>query len=765
MVSFVKLPILKKGEHIIWTMKMEQYLAHTDYALWEVILNEGLDKGYDRFQRLLSLLEIHGACISTEDANQMFLSTPQLDKEDLEQIDHDDLEEMDLKWQVAMLSMRVKRFYKKTGRKLEFNGKEPVGFDKNKVECFNCHRRGHFARDCRSTRNLGNISRDARNARYIGRDNEEEATDFALIAFTLNPSSSSSSNYKETDSNDDSDDDSVITPEPIHTKIDFVKTGESVKHVKPVESIKHVKPVTPVKTTEQTEKSKNFSSSPKVDKKMEWKNDPKTEVHPQQALKNKVIVDNGCSRHMTGNKSYLADYQEIHDRGFVAFASSRDSLLPVTFWAEAVNTVCYVLNRALVTKTHNKTPYELLNGRLPRLDFMRPFSCPVTILNTLDPLEKFKGKADEGFLVGYSVTSKAFRVFNAKTKKVEENLHVRFLENKPNVAGTRPNWIFDIDSLINSKNYIPVSTGNQTGKNAGPQNTNGNACTQDNVDAGKEVSDQHYIMLPLWSCISSNYKSSDEKPADDKPKDDIGSKIVEEPINKEDQAYRDELDMLVSQEKEASDAADTLKKEFEQGYMDQRGVTQAGSTNSYYTVNDSQIPDLEETTKLQSTGIFNSAYDEDLDIYTFPVQSVGVETDFNNMESSTIVSHIPRHKVHIDHPKDQILGDPKSGVQTRGMAKKSSGAHALCKKQTIVATSTTKAEYVAAAYCCGQNLVYHSKTKHIEIRHHFIRDSYEKKLIQVLKIHTDDNVADLLTKALDVSRFNFLKANIGMLNM
>ncbi|GJR02747.1 putative ribonuclease H-like domain-containing protein [Tanacetum coccineum] len=107
-----------------------------------------------------------------------------------------------------------------------------------------------------------------------------------------------------------------------------------------------------------------------------------------------------------------------------------------------------------------------------------------------------------------------------------------------------------------------------------------------------------------------------------------------------------------------------------------------------------------------------------------------------------------------------------------------------CKKQTIMATSTTEAEYVAAASCCGQvlwiqnqmldygfnfmntkiyidnesticivkNPVYHSKTKHIAIRHHFIRDAYEKKLIQVLKIHTDDNVADLLTKAFDVSR-------------
>ncbi|GJT28170.1 putative ribonuclease H-like domain-containing protein [Tanacetum coccineum] len=86
-----------------------------------------------------------------------------------------------------------------------------------------------------------------------------------------------------------------------------------------------------------------------------------------------------------------------------------DSLLPTTFWAEAVSTACYVQNRVLVTKPHNKTPYELLHGRPPSISFMRPFGCPVTILNTLDPLGKFDGKADEGFFVGYSINSKAFR--------------------------------------------------------------------------------------------------------------------------------------------------------------------------------------------------------------------------------------------------------------------------------------------------------------------------------------------------------------------
>nr|GEV46039.1 ribonuclease H-like domain-containing protein [Tanacetum cinerariifolium] len=78
---------------------------------------------------------------------------------------------MDLKWQLAMLSMRMKRLYKKTGRKLKFNRKELVGFDKNKVECFNCRKRGQFAMDCRSVRNSGNRSIDAGNVGYRGRDN------------------------------------------------------------------------------------------------------------------------------------------------------------------------------------------------------------------------------------------------------------------------------------------------------------------------------------------------------------------------------------------------------------------------------------------------------------------------------------------------------------------------------------------------------------------------------------------------------------------
>ncbi|GKC13095.1 ribonuclease H-like domain-containing protein [Tanacetum coccineum] len=1213
-VSSVKLPILKKGEYTLWSMRMEQYLTNTDYALWQVIMNgdepvqttkddngvetevplktsqailarqkgerktksilllaipdeyqlrflgikdtktmwaviksrfgEGLDKAYDRFQKLINLLEVHDAVVSNEDANQKFLralpsswnnvalimrnkagiddldiddlynnlkvfeadikgssgsssnsqnvaflsaedtsssnevntangsSGPQLDDEDLEQIDHDDLEEMDLKWQVAMLSMRVKRFYKKTGRKLIFNVKEPVdnalivqdglGYDwsyiaqdepteftfmaytsnslrseievqscsKNYVKTFEklqkqldeqrqtlskanleivAYQLGLESVDAQlvvhqknevvyeeniavlefevkdksnaitrlknqldetlrekddlkakleqfetSSKNLTKLinsqisSKDKTGLGYGDQLNENDSSGSELFNSVFDSRSSDGDDNQTNDRfKKDSGyhvvpppltgnymppladlsfaglDDSVyrptanktsasvsqvetsITP-PSNTSVemprvesvrpsgviieDWVSDDEDIfqsntLHATDKPSFKRIKFTNARNESvkpKQAKKPRIITQNPKVDRR-DWngqmtqklglgfgftkkacfvcgsynhlikdcdfhekrmakksvlknmgKNSGQREIRPVWNI-NTVRVNGvntagqtavstvkgtrvtavkasavGCSRHMTGNKDFLTDYQDI-DGGFVIFGGSArgelkfnlfsvsqicdkknsvlfteteclvlspnfklldksqvllrvpkqsnmysfdlknvvpsgdltclfakattdesklwhrrlghvnfktmnklvkgnlvrglplkifdndhtcvacqkgkqhkasfverknktlieaartmlaDSLLPIVFWAEAVNTACYVLNRVLVTKPHNKTPYELIIDRPPSLSFMRPFGCPDTILNTLDPLGKFDGKAEEGFLVGYSVNSKAFRVFNSQTRKVEENLHVNFLENKSNVAGQGPNWIFDIDSLTNSMNCA----GNQTNKNAGPQEANGNTGLKQSVDAGqskeKNVSTQQYIVFPLCE---------------------------------NEQALKNVLDKMMDQEKEAIKQSDAVRKEFKAQCNRQNllgKATKASSTNSFNTVNtpvyaasaprtsnnvgpssvslgrsfplnvndlpdDPLMPDLEDTAKVQNTSIFGSAFDdEDLHTYNspFPYQVMGAEADFNNMEPSTVVSPIPTTRIHSIHPKDQIIG-------------------------------------------------------------------------------------------------------------
>ncbi|GJU46899.1 putative ribonuclease H-like domain-containing protein [Tanacetum coccineum] len=160
-----------------------------------------------------------------------------------------------------------------------------------------------------------------------------------------------------------------------------------------------------------------------------------------------------------------------------------DSKLPTTFWAEAVNTVCYVQNRVLVVKPHNKTTYELFHGRTPTLSFMRPFGCPITILNTIDHLGKFNGKADEGFFVRYFLNSNDFRVFNSRTRIVKENLHIRFSESTPNVIGNGPDWLFDIDALTRTVNYEPIVADPRKYSECNDQEKKDNVNSTNNVNA------------------------------------------------------------------------------------------------------------------------------------------------------------------------------------------------------------------------------------------------------------------------------------------
>ncbi|GJT72310.1 retrovirus-related pol polyprotein from transposon TNT 1-94 [Tanacetum coccineum] len=358
---------------------------------------------------------------------------------------------------------------------------------------------------------------------------------------------------------------------------------------------------------------------------------------------------NGCSRHMTGNKSFLTDYQEV-DGGFVAFAGSpkggkitrkrfswvfflatkdetsgilktfitgienqinhkvkiircdnrtefknndmnqfcgmkgikrefsvaktlkqngvaerknrtlieaartmlADSLVPTTFWAKAVSTACYIQNRVLVTKPHNKTPYELLHGRPPSISFMRPFGCPVTILNTLDPLGKFDEKADKGFFIGYSINSKAF----GSSK----------------------------DAVANDASKKTIEEPAHEGERNGYAN---------NINRDSTVS-------PSVSIAGQNFTNVNDLP-----------------------------------------------------------------TNPL-------ILDFEDT------GIFSGAYDD---------EDVGADADLNNLEITMNVSPIPITRIHKDHPKDQIIRDINSATQTRRMTKITK-EHAMVKPKKVIQVLT-----------------------------------------------------------------------------
>nr|GEU57154.1 putative ribonuclease H-like domain-containing protein [Tanacetum cinerariifolium] len=441
------------------------------------------------------------------------------------------------------------------------------------------------------------------------------------------------------------------------------------------------------------------------------------------------------------NKSFLLDYQE-YDEGFVAFVGSskggkitgkgkirtgkldfedvyfvkelKFNLFSVSQMCDKKNSVlfteteCLILspdfklpdanqvllkNMVLVTKPHNKTPYELLIHRAPIISFMRPFGCPVTILNTLDHLRKFDGKADEGFLVG-------------------------------------------------SKIHSDVG---QEGK--------------------EKMSDQEYILLPVLN-KSLDVPSSNEE-VESSPKDDAGKKsIVELTCN-----YG------------------------EWNFSTPFPSNAVGSSFSHLAA----LDDFSKMPNLEDTRIFDDAFDN---------RDEGAEADYNNLE--TVISMEPKEVTQdlddeswVEAMQEELLRFKLLNVQTlvdllhgnrdigtKWVYKNKRDQRGIV--QTIVANSTIEVEYIAASSYCGQllwlqnqlldygynfiqtkihvdnesaicvvkNPVYHSKTKHIKIRHHFIRDSYEKRLIEMVKIHTDSNIADLLTKAFDVTRIQFFVTSI-----
>nr|GEU56443.1 putative reverse transcriptase domain-containing protein [Tanacetum cinerariifolium] len=543
---------------------------------------------------------------------------------------------------MAMLTMRARRFLKNDRRKFSLNGNETIGFDKSKVECYNCHKRGHFDRECRaprsqdtkhkeSTKRTAPVETSASAALvscdYIsGYDWSDQAedgpTNFALTAY-----SSTSSNSKKCKIGLGYN----AVPPPytgnfLPPKPDLSGLEEFVNE--PIVSEPTVKKPA-VETSEakaSADKSKvirkNFGppliedwisdskdeaeSKPKIEKKTVKPSFAKIEfvkskesktvntAGPKAVVKvvqgdvvnavkasacwDKGVIDSRYSKHMIGNMSYLTDYKEI-DRGYVAFGgylkrgkitgrASKDetSAILKTFITGIENLVDH---KVKVIRCDNGTEFK--NREMNQFCKMKG---------------KFDGKADEGFFVGYSLNSKSFRVLNNRTWIVEENLHIRFSENTPNIAGR-----------------------NQSNGNAGIK-----AC-----DDAESKTSQNDGFQP---------SSDDEKKIDEDPRQESKCK---------DQEKEDNVNITNNVNDVGTNRVNVV----------------GANTNNELPI-DLEMPALEDI----NTFNFLSDYEDDDEM-----------ADMNNLDITIQVSPTLTTRIHKDHLIDQVIGDLHSTTQTRHMSK------------------------------------------------------------------------------------------------
>nr|GEX11124.1 retrovirus-related Pol polyprotein from transposon TNT 1-94 [Tanacetum cinerariifolium] len=778
------------------TKKVQKTLLKQQFESFTNSSSENLDQIHDRLQKLVSQLEIHGVSLSQNDVNLKFLrSNPTQNLAFVSSsntdsttdsvsaatsvtavcaklpIDVDDLKEMDLRWQMAMLTMRARRFLQKTGRNLGDTRVTSMGFDMSKVKCYNCHRKGHFARECRSPKNT---KRSGANEPQRRTALVKNSTSNALVSqcddlsHTNRPSAPIIEDWVS-DSEDESEIndpqsvpsfvqsvDHLIKDYDYHAKKKAQPTPRNYAHrvlsqSKPL-SITTVRPVSaavPKIMVTRPRHAHSFvrkSKSP-IRRHITCSPSPKTSNSPPRVTAAQAPVVSAAKELNGGHVAFGGNPKggKISDKGKI----KTDLLLPIPFWAEAVNTACYVQNKVLVTKPHNKTPYDLLHGRTPSISFMRPFGCPATILNTLDPLGKFEGKVDDGFLVGYSVNSKAFRVFNNRTRIVQETLHVNFLENKPNIAGF-----------------------------------------QDEFDAEKarEEVNQQYMLFSVWSSGSSNPHNKVRDAAFDGKEHEVDTKKPESAVNvsPSSSAQSGKQDDKTKKKAKGKSFVKSftrdrdLSAEFEDHSDNSSNdvnavgsiVPTAGQNSSNSTNPFSAAGPLNTTASLtygKSSFKDASQLPDDPNMLEFEDitysdhENVGAEADFNNLETSITVyinkkderGIVVRNKARLvtqGHTQEEGIDyeevfapvarikpigfeDPDHPDKLYKVVKALYGLHQAlracdyagasvdrkfttegyqflgcrliswqCKKQTVVATSSTEAKYVAAASCCAQVL-------------------------------------------------------------
>ncbi|GJX84895.1 putative reverse transcriptase domain-containing protein [Tanacetum coccineum] len=586
-----------------------------------------------KFQKLISQLEVHGAPISKEDINQKFLrSLPpswnqialiMRNKPDIDEIDIDDLYN-----NLRVYEDEMKRSERNQGRR-----------------SYGDNSRSNAPTNESSSQDL--VAQDGLGGYDWSNDFEVEPVNYALMAISSSSSLSSSDN-ENTPANDrfSKEDKFHAVPPP--------KTGNFLT------------PRTEISFAVNTGKGKmdtDIKNSMWVWslREITWIMCPKTVDHScsrrLRQLQDHAVVDSGCSSHMTGNKAYISDYED-YNGGFVAFGSDpKGDLTFLCLQSVTRKIVSFLLrlNCLILSPSFKLLDESQVVLRAPRKD-------DVYSLDLKNIISLWR-KSDEGYLLGYSTSSKTFRVYNKRTKRVEENLHIDFLEDQPNVAG---------------------------------------AGTQDSYVAGSSGKDkeptQEYILLLLHPHRTRILVEDVAPPAHEKPSEislkDNDVQDSEDVADKEGhhQMTEDEQRNIASQKRAAQatsinklstgrSSVSTATTPYVSATSTPTGAN-AGESSFVYLGGkipidastlpnadlpiDPNMPDLEDDSDAFSNdGIFNGAYDD---------ENVGAVADFNNMDDTINVSPIPTLRIHKDHPKDQILGDPKSAVQTRGKIQKASSA-------------------------------------------------------------------------------------------
>ncbi|GJT43431.1 putative ribonuclease H-like domain-containing protein [Tanacetum coccineum] len=334
------------------------------------------------------------------------------------------------------------------------------------------------------------------------------------------------------------------------------------------------------------------------------------------------FVDSGCFKAMSGNiahlqisKNLMVDLftfwwrSNMEDESLVkmfklssAKATSEESML----WHRRLGHVNF--------KNINKLVKDNLVRDLPLKQFKNDQTCVAFKVAR----RKFDGKSDEGFFVGYSLSSKAFRVYNIRTRKVQENLHVGFLENKPMLEGNGPKWLFDLDSLTQSMNYVPVVAGTFSNVSAG-------------IQGGSESSissqqDQDCIFMPIWK-DASYFDDASLKSVDD-------AQLQDQDGTHDDCSFQDD-GIDDHQVNTASPQVNTGSREISTAAPEVNTATSEGLMGPIPTTEDTQVEDQ--------------------------------EIELGNISPSYEVSSTPHTRIHKDHPIDHVIGDVQSSVQTRRM--------------------------------------------------------------------------------------------------